>query len=816
MSNQTSNSIESSIVFIDAAVANRKSLLKDLRPGTEVVLLNSKQDGIDQITAALQGRSDIQSLQIISHGEPGTLYLGSTQLNSATLDRYSSRLQQWKAALTEDADLLLYGCNVASGSESNTSQGSPANFLQRLSQLTGADVAASNDLTGAQGDWDLEVTTGNVTITPVLSPTATARYQGNLGTITVTSAADSGSGTLRAALARAQAGDTIVFASTLAGKKITLTSGQIDITKSVTIDGSAAPGLVLSGNKASRIFNVSETNLNVAIKRLKFIDGKATSSSTSAGGAINIRDYSTVTVDNSTFQYNTASRGGAIRVGYGGSLIVRNSTFDSNNGASANDGFSAGAIATAGAGGPTGTGKLVIEGSTFTNNKGVNGGAVYNLLGPISIKNSVFKNNQSTKEGGALFTDGVSGSEKDTLGGRLTITGSRFEGNKAVAGGGAMYLWTYTADSVLIQDSTILGNSVTRGGQYNLGRGGGIEFAGSNLTLDKTTVANNIAPAQGGGLWVNNNISSVKLVNSTFSGNQATSDAGGGMFLNSADGKPVTITNSSIVNNLAGRDAGGIWTGSANSNDVKLTNTIFAGNKATVTYQGNANFTMAEGGGNIVQSGGRGPVVTKNSRYVADLKLGALQLTGNDYVHPLLTGSPAINTGTTTGAPTSDQRSRTRDSKPDAGAFEFGASTITALSRTSKARSVRGLNQRRSNQRQLQRKDEQDLLGRSDNTLQHNSQDALLEGGKTNRKFMRDRQDNGDSGANLLKRGQTFDFNKAPLRERSALGAIQSEQLGARTLLHSDRSELDFDRPSSLAAMQSDNSEPFTTKNSFL
>lgn len=498
---------------------------------------------------------------------------------------------------------------------------------------------------------------------------------------TVANIKDSGAGSLRDAVAKAQSGDTIKFSSTLAAKKITLTSGDIDITKNVTIDGSGAKGLSLSGNNVSRIFNLSAKNLNVTVKNLSFVNGRAAGAGDDGeGGAIKVGYTSTLTIENSFFKYNKANRGGAVEVGNAGSLIVRNSTFDSNDGTIANDGLSGGAIATDGAGGTLGKGKLIVEGSTFINNKGVDGGAIYNLLGPLTIKNSVFKNNVSTQEGGAVFTDGASGGARDEVGGQITIEGSTFEGNKSIAGGGALYLWTYKADQVLIKDSTIKGNSVTRGtGDFNRGRGGGIEFAGSNLTIENTTIANNTSPAQGGGLWVNNNTSSVNITNSTISGNKALSDAGGGMFLVVTDGVPVKITNSTIAKNFAGRDAGGIWTGGKTRN-VKLTNTIFAGNSAETTKQGHTNFTLLDGGGNIVEKivGGRGPLVTANSRYVDDLKLGALQLVGNDYVHPLLSGSPAINAGTTTGAPKADQRTMLRDSKPDGGSFEFGAATTTS------------------------------------------------------------------------------------------------------------------------------------------
>ena len=219
----------------------------------------------------------------------------------------------------------------------------------------------------------------------------------------------------------------------------------------------------------------------------------------------------------------------------------------------------------------------------------------------------------------------------------------------------------------------MVGNSVTRGGPNNVGRGGAIQLSGGNLTLDSTTIARNTSPVQGGGLWVNNNKSttSVNIINSTFSENTAEQDAGGGIYFLVSDTKRVQITNSTLVNNRAGRDAGAIWT-SGKTRDVTLKNTLFAGNTATNTRQGNTNFQLKDGGGNFVETlaGNKGPSVTATAEYVGDLKLGPLQLIGDDLVHPLLAGSPAINTGVS-GAPTTDQRGVSREGKPDAGAYEF-------------------------------------------------------------------------------------------------------------------------------------------------
>ena len=85
-----------SIVIIDTGVEDWPSLAAGVLAGTEVVVLHPQEDGVAQITEFLANRRNIQALHIVSHGEPGCLYLGSTRLATETLDNYSDRLQQWK------------------------------------------------------------------------------------------------------------------------------------------------------------------------------------------------------------------------------------------------------------------------------------------------------------------------------------------------------------------------------------------------------------------------------------------------------------------------------------------------------------------------------------------------------------------------------------------------------------------------------------------------------------------------------------------------------------------------------------------------
>lgn len=149
------------ILFIDAAVTDVAALLASVDSSIEVVQLSAGEDGLAQIARALDGRSDIGALHIISHGAPGALVLGGVTIDEAALATHGAELATIRAALGEGADLLLYGCDVAAGDTG-------AAFTQALAAATGADVAASTDVTGAArlgGNWTLESHTGTVETT---------------------------------------------------------------------------------------------------------------------------------------------------------------------------------------------------------------------------------------------------------------------------------------------------------------------------------------------------------------------------------------------------------------------------------------------------------------------------------------------------------------------------------------------------------------------------------------------------------------------------------------------------------------------------
>ncbi|QEY71290.1 DUF4347 domain-containing protein [Pseudomonas denitrificans (nom. rej.)] len=145
------------VVFVDSKVANYQQLVASLKPGTEVVVLDGNKDGLQQIAQYLNGRTGIDAIHILSHGEEGEVHLGNTVLSADNLASKASQLSAIGDSLDADGDILLYGCDVAKGSGEV--------LLQQLSALTRADVAASTDRTGAAalgGNWTLEAHTGSI------------------------------------------------------------------------------------------------------------------------------------------------------------------------------------------------------------------------------------------------------------------------------------------------------------------------------------------------------------------------------------------------------------------------------------------------------------------------------------------------------------------------------------------------------------------------------------------------------------------------------------------------------------------------------
>ncbi|MDP2242160.1 MAG: DUF4347 domain-containing protein [Burkholderiales bacterium] len=175
------------IVFIDARTPDYALLVQDITAQSgrqvDVVMLDAGRDGLAQISEALAGRENVAALHIIGHGGDGVIQLGNELVTADSLQGNPDRVESWAKALTADADILLYGCDVAA-----TAQGRL--LADTLARLTGADVAASDDATGHTslgGDWKLEYATGAIDVPVALSVSEQDAWSHLLPSIVLTS-----------------------------------------------------------------------------------------------------------------------------------------------------------------------------------------------------------------------------------------------------------------------------------------------------------------------------------------------------------------------------------------------------------------------------------------------------------------------------------------------------------------------------------------------------------------------------------------------------------------------------------------------------
>ena len=190
------------LILVDGGVEDSQQLLLSLlesnpQESFEIRHIDSNSDGVQQITDLLQesGGKRYSGIHIISHGDEGQVELGNSVLSSDSVGGYLDELASWSDALTADADILFYGCELAGDADGQA-------LIETISSVTGADVAASVDVTGVLVDgsanWNLEFSSGRVE-TLALSAhnwNGTLMVEATNGAVTVQDAEASGSGTV--------------------------------------------------------------------------------------------------------------------------------------------------------------------------------------------------------------------------------------------------------------------------------------------------------------------------------------------------------------------------------------------------------------------------------------------------------------------------------------------------------------------------------------------------------------------------------------------------------------------------------------------
>lgn len=256
------------LVLIDAAVSHPTFFVSQLRPDQAALLLTS-DSSIDSITQRISRYRNLKAIHVISHGKSGQVQLGRTPLNVGQLagtpnhGHLRSQLRLWGEALAKDGDLFLYGCDVAGGP-------SGLALMQTLRQITGADIAASVDLTGdvdLGGNWHLEAALGSIGS----SLTLQGHYGSTLRQLRVDDARDRGMGTLRWAIAQANHTPEDDLITLLTGKTpIVLESPLPVIQSNLYLDGR---GAIVSGGEQFRVFEMRDSN--VVVHDLTIADGLA-------------------------------------------------------------------------------------------------------------------------------------------------------------------------------------------------------------------------------------------------------------------------------------------------------------------------------------------------------------------------------------------------------------------------------------------------------------------------------------------------------------------------------------------------------------
>ncbi len=562
------------VLFIDSRVQDAATLLQGVDGDVTVVFLDPDQDGLAQIADFVSQNPGVASVQIVAHGFDGQLWLGNSFLDANALTAHSADLARIGQGMTADGDILIYSCNLAAGDEGQA-------FVSNLAALTGADVAASDDRTGtsAQADWTLEITSGTIESDNALSALGMGDYDLSLATLTVTSNANTGAGSLRTLIGSAVAGDTITFN---AGMTVTLSSGELVINKNLTIDGdldnNGTADVTINANHTSRVINI--TTGTVTLDGLVITNGLLVGN----GGAGGVNVAMPATAGGSALGAGIANAG---------NLTVINSSITGNKASGGGGGGGSQGLYAGGGGGGGGFG----GGLGGTGGNGTTGSAFATGSAPAGITGG-------TGGGGPYASSTKGGSGGSATGG----AGSTYTGGGYTAGGNGA-----TANN----GSISIGGGGGGTGTNGVGGIGGLAVGGiyntGTITVLSSSITNNIGAAGGGG----GGGSSAYIA----SGNGGAGGNGiGGIFNVGGTANLDAATNTTLsTGNLGSSGSGGTAAGAGNT----------AGSNGTATS------TITTTGGGTQNTNFNPPTLT-SATYNAST--GVLSVTGTGMV----TGNPIV------------------------------------------------------------------------------------------------------------------------------------------------------------------------------
>ncbi len=364
---------------------------------------------------------------------------GQAQISSSTFN-YNSTPQGLGGAIFNSHNMTISGSTLVDNTATTNGGGiysapgfgvstilSHTTIARNTTGLNTPDIAGSNvtslggNRIGVNTVTNLRAQTGDFfgTVTNPVQPLFNLRVDTLVDEMDNNFAA--GDLSLREALAIISSGGTITFAPELVGT-IALTMGELDIMKNVTIDGPAAAALTISGERRSRVFDIS-SNVMVQIDGLTIANGWSDNS----GGGMRMTVGSEVTLNGVMIRDNTAGNftGGGGIWNDRGELTITNSTFSRNYA-----GFG-GAIMNGHTGYPSDRSSTVdITNSTFNGNQAFLGGAIFNQVGTLNLTSSTISGNAGV---GVVNTD------------RATVRNTIIAGNTAHTGNNPDVSGTFTS-----------------------------------------------------------------------------------------------------------------------------------------------------------------------------------------------------------------------------------------------------------------------------------------------------------------------------------------------------------------------------------
>ncbi|PIB93995.1 DUF4347 domain-containing protein [Caulobacter sp. FWC2] len=451
---------QAEIVFVDMRVANYQAIVDAVAPGAQVVLIDPSQEGVHQMAQALEGRSDISAIHVVSHGADGVLLVGSEALHAGNLAQHAQDLATIGAALSPDGDIQLWGCDIAA-----TSAGQA--FVEELARATGADIAASSNDTGSApgADWTLEITTGDVVASHAFDTTALAGFQGSLATLTASSLAE-----LKSALTTASG------------------NGQADTITLLADIAATGTGDTVSGSDGAK--TVVEINITDG-QALQIVGGNHTIDANYYGRVLEVQAGS-VTISNLTLREGLVSANGGDR-GIAGGQALGGGILNAGN--LTLSGVTVTANGASGGGGGGGASGLNAGGGGGGGGLGGKGGGDGGTGGYVGANTFLYP--------GSSGGSGVGGNGGDWT----TPTNNLLSGRGGAATGGAGGSYGYYANGggggAATNGSITIGGGGGGGSNENNGGVGGAAVGGvynsGTLTLLSSVISGNVGAGGGGG-----------------------------------------------------------------------------------------------------------------------------------------------------------------------------------------------------------------------------------------------------------------------------------------------------------------------------